>query len=362
MTIDGMENKARGSAGAPRTGKNGGTAVNAGAKQPDASGRDDVVAIGRGVIEQEIEGIRRLGSDIGPAFKKAVEILLGCRGKVIVCGIGKSGIVARKIAATLSSTGTPSVYLHPGEATHGDMGMVTEDDVFLAVSKSGSNEEMAKILPYLRAMKVNRIAITARRDTQLAEASDVALVTGAEREACPMDIVPTTSTTTAMVLGDALAVAVFRSRNFSKEDFARIHPSGALGRRLLLTVGELMHTGDELPLVSMDTPLKESLLEIVDKRLGCTGVTDDAGLLTGIVTDGDLKRILIKNPAALDAGVSSLMTSNPRTVHAGELAIDALERMEMDPPGPVTQLFVTDEAGRPLGIIHIHDIIRAGLR
>jgi arabinose-5-phosphate isomerase len=327
-----------------------------------APARDNVVEIGRTVVEQEIEGLRELRINIGSSFEQAVAILLGCRGKVIVCGIGKSGIIARKIAATLSSTGTPSVYLHPGEAVHGDMGMVTEDDVFLAVSKSGSNEEMAKILPYLRAMKVTRIAITARDDTRLAEASDVVLLTGAEREACPMDIVPTTSTTAAMVLGDALAVAVYRCRNFSREDFARIHPSGALGKRLLLTVGELMHTGGELPLVSMDTPLKESLFEIVNKRLGCTGVIDRNGLLVGIVTDGDLKRILIKNPAALEDRVDALMTATPRTVHAGELAIDALERMEMDPPGPVTQLFVTDDEGRPLGIIHIHDIIRAGLR
>ena len=327
-----------------------------------ASKHENVVEIGRDVVAQEIKGLRELKINIGPAFERAVEILLECRGKVIVCGIGKSGIVARKIAATLSSTGTPSVYLHPGEAVHGDMGMVTEDDVFLAVSKSGSNEEMEKIHPYLRAMKVKRIAITARDDTQLAEASDVVLLTGAEREACPMDIVPTTSTTTAMVLGDALAVAVYRCRNFSREDFARIHPSGALGRRLLLTVGELMHSGNELPLVSMDTPLQESLFEIVNKRLGCTGVVDRGGVLVGIVTDGDLKRILIKNPAALKIKVSELMKADPRTVRTGEMAIDALERMEMDPPGPVTQLFVTDDEGHPLGVIHIHDIIRAGLR
>ena len=323
---------------------------------------DDVVSIGRDVIEQEIEGLKGLMVGIGPAFERAVNILLECRGKIIVCGIGKSGIVARKIAATLSSTGTPAVYLHPGEAVHGDMGMVTERDVFLAVSKSGSSDEIAKILPYLRAMKVTRIAITARDDTRLAEESDVVLCTAAEREACPMDIVPTTSTTAAMVLGDALAVAVYRCRNFSKEDFARIHPSGALGKRLLITVGELMHTGDELPLVSMDTSLKESLFEIVNKRLGCTGITDREGVLTGIVTDGDLKRILIRNPEALEVRVSELMTPHPRSIRAEELAIRALERMEMDPPGPVTQLFVTDEAGCPVGIIHIHDIIRAGLK
>ncbi len=323
---------------------------------------ENVIEIGRDVVRQEIEGLGELRLGIGAAFEKAVAVLLGCRGKVIVCGIGKSGIVARKIAATLSSTGTPSVYLHPGDAAHGDMGMITEDDVFIAVSKSGSNEEMAKILPYLRIMKITRIAITARGDTALARECDVVLLTRAEREACPMDIVPTTSTTSAMVLGDALAVAVYRCRNFSREDFARIHPSGALGKRLLITVEELMHKGEELPLVSMDTPLKESLFEIVNKRLGCTGITDHDGALVGIVTDGDLKRILIKNPAALEVNVSELMTRNPRTVRAEELAIDALERMEMDPPGPITQLFVTNDNGAPIGIIHIHDIIRAGLK
>ncbi len=361
MTVEGTKKEDRAD-GTPNAGEDAGEQVNKEPGTRGAAGRENVVEIGRTVITEEIEGLRELRINIGPAFEQSVEILLGCRGKVIVCGIGKSGIVARKIAATLSSTGTPSVYLHPGEAVHGDMGMVTEDDVFLAVSKSGSNEEMGKILPYLRAMKVTRIAITARDDTQLAEASDVVLLTGAEREACPMDIVPTTSTTAAMVLGDALAVAVYRCRNFSREDFARIHPSGALGKRLLLTVGELMHTGDELPLVSMDMPLKDSLFEVVNKRLGCTGVTDKEGLLVGILTDGDLKRILIKNPAALAVKVAVLMTSTPRTIRTGELAIDALKRMEMDPPGPVTQLFVTDEEGRPLGIIHIHDIIRAGLR
>ncbi len=361
MTVEDMK-KEDGTDAPSNAAEDAGKKVNEEQGARTASQRENVVEIGRTVIAQEIEGLRELRTNIGPAFERAVGVLLECQGKVIVCGIGKSGIVARKIAATLSSTGTPSVYLHPGEAVHGDMGMVAEDDVFLAVSKSGSNEEMAKILPYLRAMKVTRIVITARDDTQLAEASDVVLSTGAEREACPMDIVPTTSATAAMVLGDALAVAVYRCRNFSREDFARIHPSGALGKRLLMTVGELMHTGDELPLVSMDTPLKESLFEIVNKRLGCTGVTNGEGLLVGIVTDGDLKRILIKNPVALEVKVAALMTSTPRTVRTGELAIDALEFMEMAPPGPVTQLFVTDDEGRPLGIIHIHDIIRAGLR
>jgi len=328
----------------------------------DAVVARDVDQMGRDVIEAEIKGLEALMRSIGPAFRRAVSALMACQGKVIVCGMGKSGIVARKIAATLSSTGTPAVYLHPVEAAHGDMGMVSKDDVFLAVSKSGQGEEIAKLLPYMKNMGILIIAVTASERSPLAEESDIVLDTHAEREACPMDVVPTTSTTAAMVLGDALAVAVLRSRNFGKEDFAKLHPSGVLGKRLILTVGELMHKGPAVPAIGMNTTLREALFEIANKRLGCTGVTDEEGRLRGIITDGDLKRILIKNPTALDAPVSGLMTSPPRSTRADILAVDALERMEMDPRGPVTQLFVVDEDGRPVGVIHIHDIIREGLR
>jgi arabinose-5-phosphate isomerase len=322
----------------------------------------DIEEMGREVIAAEIRGLHELRLSIGPEFRKAVALLLECRGKIIVCGMGKSGIVARKIAATLSSTGTPAVYLHPGEAAHGDMGMITKEDIFLAVSKSGKNDEITKLLPYLKAMKVKMVAITATAESPLAMESEVVLLTMAQREACPMDIVPTTSTTAAMVLGDALAVAALQSRNFSREDFARLHPSGILGKRLSLTVGELMHRGEAVPLIDMDTPLREALFEIANKRLGCTGITDREGRLTGIITDGDLKRILIKNPAALEMKVSTLMTTPPRTTRSAELAVDALAQMEMDPRGPVTQLFVTDDGARPVGLIHIHDIIREGLK
>ena len=324
--------------------------------------KKDLVSLGREVVSLEIEGLRELERGIGPDFERAVKLLLQCRGKVVVCGMGKSGIVARKIAATLSSTGTPSVYLHPGEAAHGDMGMVTEEDIFLAISKSGSNEEFAKLLPYLKRVGVEMISITASKDSDLASASNIVLLTDVGKEACPMDVVPTTSTTAAMVLGDALAVAVFRSRNFSRDDFARLHPSGVLGKRLSLTVGELMHGGEDTPVVPAGTLLKEALLEIIEKRLGCTGITDEEGRLAGIVTDGDLKRILVKDSSAMGRPVEEIMTLNPRTIGEEVLAVDALERMEADPPGPVTQLFVVDRESRPIGVIHIHDIIQAGLR
>ncbi len=322
----------------------------------------DVEEIGREVIASEIRGLEELRRSIGPGFRDAVSLLLECCGKVIVCGIGKSGIAARKIAATLSSTGTPAVYLHPGDAVHGDMGMIAKEDVFLAVSKSGSNDELAKLIPFLKALGVKMIAITASSGSALASESDVALSTNALKEACPMDIVPTTSTTAAIVLGDAIAVAALQSRDFGREDFARLHPSGILGKRLTLTVGEIMHKGAAMPAVGMDATLREALFEIANKRLGCTGILDAESRLAGIITDGDLKRILIRDPRGLDATVASVMTKSPRTTRAEELAVDALSQMEMDPRGPVTQLFVLDEAGRPVGLIHIHDIIREGLR
>jgi arabinose-5-phosphate isomerase len=318
--------------------------------------------LGREVISLEMEGLEELLGTIGPEFPEAVELILGCSGKVIVCGIGKSGIVARKIAATLSSTGTPSVFLHSVEAAHGDMGMVAENDIFLAVSKSGGDEEFSKLLPYLRTIGVRMIAITGNPDSRLAKESDVLLLIPSGKEACPMDMVPTTSTTVSLALGDALAVAAFRKRNFGREDFARLHPSGVLGKRLTLTVGELMHRGDEVPAVGLDTLLRDALLEIVDKRLGCTAITGGSGRLEGVITDGDLKRILIRNPGALGLPVSGLMTRAPLTASAGSLAVEALEQMEMNPKGPITQLFVVDDAGRLEGLIHIHDILRAGLK
>ncbi len=329
---------------------------------PEETRRNEALDLGREVIALEIEGLEELHRSVGPQFAEAVEMILDCGGKVIVCGIGKSGIVARKIAATLSSTGTPSVFLHSVEAAHGDMGMVSKDDIFLAVSKSGGDDEFSKLLPYLQAIGVKMIAITANADSRLAEESDIVLIIPAGREACPMDVVPTTSTTVSLALGDALAVAAFRKRNFGKEDFARLHPSGVLGRRLTLTVGELMKKGKEVPIVRLETPLSDALMEIVDKHVGCTAVVDSDGKLEGIITDGDLKRILIKNPDALGLPVSGLMTKSPLTIGAGVLAIEALDQMEMNPKGPVTHFFVVDEDGKLEGLLHIHDILRAGLK
>ncbi len=345
----------------------GGSADSKSTTEPEVEGevsgsRMSIADIGRNVISAEIKGLESLHREMGEGFERAVRILLECAGKVIVCGIGKSGIIARKIAATLSSTGTPAVHLNTVEAGHGDMGMVTGEDVFLAVSKSGGNDEATRLIPYLKAMDVRMVSITANPDSALARESDVVLRITAGEEACPMGMVPTTTTTASLALGDALAVAVLRMKDFGREDFARLHPSGVLGRKLYLTVGDLMHVGEEMPLVCEATPLREALIEIVEKKLGCTGVTGADGKLKGIITDGDLKRILIKNPQALDTEVSVLMTTSPRTTKPETLAVKALENMEMDSRGRITQLFVLSEEGRPIGLVHIHDIVRAGLK
>ncbi|MBN2070630.1 MAG: KpsF/GutQ family sugar-phosphate isomerase [Candidatus Krumholzibacteriota bacterium] len=328
----------------------------------EKNGDKSIIEIGREVLSLEIEGLQSLYDSIDGDFEKAVGLILSCSGKVIVCGIGKSGIIARKIAATFSSTGTPSVFLHPVEAAHGDMGMMTSDDLLLAVSKSGGDDEFSRILPFIKNIGISLISITGSLDSPLARQSDVILPVNIAGEACPMDIVPTTSTTASLVLGDALAVAVFRSRDFSRDDFARLHPGGILGKRLIVTTGELMHSGEEMPLVGIDTLLKDALFEISEKRLGCTGVIDSDGRLAGMITDGDIKRFLIKDPNALGSRVSELMTPDPRTTRSDHLAVKALEDMEMNPGGPITQLFVIDDDGKPVGLIHLHDILRAGLK
>ncbi|MFO7915616.1 MAG: KpsF/GutQ family sugar-phosphate isomerase [Candidatus Krumholzibacteriales bacterium] len=321
-----------------------------------------MIEIGREVISTEIEGLREIEKSIGGEFARAVDLLVSCSGKVILCGTGKSGIIARKIAATLSSTGTPAVYLHSVEAGHGDIGMITGNDVFISVSKSGGSEELTRLIPYLKNLRVSMITVTANLDSQLARESDVTLYISSGKEACPMGLVPTTTTTASLVLGDALAVAALKVKDFGREDFARLHPNGVLGRKLYLRVGELMHTGDEIPLVRKSTSLREALIEIVEKKLGCTGVIGEDGRLEGIITDGDLKRILIRNPDPLETVVEEVMTASPRTADPDMLAIDALEEMEMNPAGRITQLFVVDGGGTPAGLIHIHDIIQAGLK
>jgi arabinose-5-phosphate isomerase len=335
------------------------------AAAPDATRAADapqVVAIGRRVFRDEIAALEKVSESIGAEFEQAVELILACRGRLIVTGLGKSGIVAKKIAATFTSTGTPSFYIHPVEAAHGDLGLVGAEDLVLAISKSGSNEELTQLLPVFENIGVAIIAVTGDRGSRLAERSRVVLHVDVREEAGSFGPAPTSSTTAALVMGDALALALAERKNFRLEDFAGYHPSGILGKRLTLRVRHLMSKGDSVPLVPEGVTLREALPEMVEKRLGCVGVVNGRGRLTGILTDGDLKRVLFRNPRALDGPMETIMTRDPRTIGPDALATEALGTMELNRPGPITMLYVVERDGQPIGVIHIHDILRAGLR
>ncbi len=322
---------------------------------------DELVAIGRDAIRQEADALEMVAASLDASFAAAVRLLLSARGRVLVTGLGKSGIVARKLAATLTSTGTPSQFIHPVEAAHGDLGIVSGSEVLVAISRSGANAEVTALLSFCRTFGMRAIVITADPQSDAARAADVVLHTPFEREACPLNLTPTTSAVSAMAMGDALAIALIRRRGFAAEDFAMFHPSGALGRSLLLTAGELMHTGDELPVVSHRLTLRQSLPEIVGKRLGGACVVDDDGRLVGLCVDGDIKRVLLETDQALDMPITAAMNPRPVTIIAGELAIRALRMMERREGGAITLLIVADGDGRPVGLLHIHDILRAGL-
>jgi len=313
----------------------------------------------RHVLRAEGEAVLSLAERLGAHFEKAVETILSCKGRVIVTGVGKSGIVASKIAATLTSTGTPSVFIHPGDAAHGDIGIVGTNDVVVFVSKSGETAELAQLLPVLKRLGVPLISITARKDSPVALASDSVIETGVISEACPFDLVPTTSTTCALAVGDALAVTLLKKKGFTREDFAFVHPGGVLGQMLNLRVEDVMHTGDELPVVSEDVSMKDAILEIMDKRLGVTTVVDSQGKLSGIVADGDIKRILLKSSDIFSVKVGDVMSRNPRTVDREELIASAVKKMEENRPSPITCLVIVRPSGEPQGIIHLHDCLRA---
>lgn len=334
-----------------------------GGDEPGATAWSDqeLIALGREAVAQEAAALDGLAGALGAPFAAAVRVLLATRGRVMITGLGKSGFVARKLAATLTSTGTPSQFIHPVEAAHGDLGIVSGSEVLIAVSRSGANPEVTALLSFCRTFGMRTIVITADPASDAARAADVVLHTPVAREACPLNLTPTTSTVAAMAMGDALAVALIRLRGFAAEDFALFHPSGALGRSLLLTAGELMHTGDELPVVSHRLTLRQSLPEIVGKRLGGACVVDDDGRLVGLCVDGDIKRILLDREQALDLPITEAMNPRPTTIAAGELAISALRLMERREGGAITLLIVADPAGRPVGLLHIHDILRAGL-
>jgi arabinose-5-phosphate isomerase len=316
------------------------------------------------VLGIEAKGIVALADRLGDSFLQAVELLYSCRGKVVVTGLGKSGLVCRKIAATFASTGTAAFFLHAGDANHGDMGMIVEGDVVLAVSNSGETEEILTLVPILKHIGVRLIAMTGNHQSTLSRAADVVLDAGVEEEACPLGLSPTASTTAALALGDALAVVLLEKKGFKEEDFALRHPGGILGRRLFLRVEDLMYRGADIPLVREETPMKEAILVITSKRLGVTGVTDEHDNLIGVITDGDLRRGLqAHGDGILSKRADEIMTLKPRSIEKNALASEALARMEENAARPITSLFVVEKPGYtvPVGILHLHTLLKAGI-
>ena len=326
-------------------------------------GRDDadkLIARGKQVLRIEAQAITELIEKLGPGFYEAVMLLYQCQGKVVVTGVGKSGLICQKIAATLASTGTPAIFLHPVEGFHGDLGVLARGDVMIALSNSGETKEVNRLLPIVKRMGVPLIVFTGKAESTLARFGDVVLDTSVKEEACPMNLVPTASTTAALAVGDALAVTLLEKRGFKEEDFAMLHPGGALGRRLLYRVEDLMHTGDAVPLVSHKILIKEAIIEMTSKRFGVTGVLDDSGNFIGVITDGDLRRGLEMGGDLFACRISEIMTRNPKTIFRDNLAAKALQRIEQY---SITSLFVVkrEDEKKVEGIIHIHDLLKAGI-
>ncbi len=312
------------------------------------------------VIRIEAEALLALAESINGDFERAVDLILDSHGRVVVTGMGKSGLIGQKIASTMASTGTPAFFLHPAEGIHGDLGMIMKGDVVIALSNSGETEEVLRILPVIKRIGASLIVMAGNPGSTLARSGDVFLDVSVKEEACPLGLAPTASTTATLAMGDALAVALLLKRGFNAEDFALFHPGGALGKKLILKVEELMHVGTDLPLVSADTLMREALFIITSKGLGITGVTDRDGDLIGVITDGDLRRALGKGTDILNCAAGDLMTVRPKRINRMELAARALQQMEQF---SITSLFVfeNEEAKKPVGIIHLHDLLRAGI-
>jgi arabinose-5-phosphate isomerase len=309
------------------------------------------------VLELEADAIRDLVGRLGKPFLRAVDLAAACSGKIVVTGLGKSGIICQKIAATLSSTGSPSIFLHAADALHGDCGLLARDDVVLALSKSGETAEILQILNLAKRLGLPVVAIAGDRDSTLAQYADVFLDASVKEEACPLGLAPTTSTAVALAMGDALAMALMERKGFGKDDFASLHPAGSLGKKLL-RVGELMHRGDAIPRVLESTPMSEAICEMTRKSLGMTTVTDEAGFLAGVISDGDLRRMLQKSAGSLNLPAGEVMSKHPKTIHENELATVALSKME---EMKITSLVVIDAATRVVGIVHVHDLWRTEL-
>ena len=319
---------------------------------------DQIRALAREVLTIEADAVAKLAARVGDAMVRAVELCLACRGRIVVIGMGKSGHIGSKLAATLASTGSPAFFVHPSEASHGDLGMITGDDLVLALSNSGETAELVTLLPLIKRLGVPLIALTGKETSTLARAATIHLEARVDKEACPLNLAPTASTTAALALGDALAVTLLEARGFTKEDFARSHPGGSLGRRLLLSVADLMHTGEAVPQVPPDAPLTAALLEMTRKRLGMTAICDASGKLLGVFTDGDLRRTLDKGVDVRSARIDSVMTRAPKVARPEMLAGEVLELMDSK---RINSLPVVDADGRVVGALGMHDLLRAGI-
>lgn len=320
---------------------------------------EQIIAKGKEVIKIEIDAVNDLYESINGDFAKAVKVIFNSKGRVVFTGMGKSGIIARKIVATLNSTGTPAIYLHPTDAVHGDLGMVRKEDIVILISKSGNTEELLPLVIMLKRLNVTLIGMLGQRKSQIGKDCDVILDIKIKEEACPHDLAPTSSTTATLVLGDALAIALLEMRGFTAEDFALLHPGGSLGKRLSLKITEIMYKGEDVPSVKLNAPIKDTILEITSKRLGTTCVVDENGNLAGIITDGDLRRQLEKSMDIKDLQAKDLMTKNPKTIEQDYLASFALQQMENY---NITSLVVVDENKKPVGILHLHDLVKLGLK
>ena len=318
----------------------------------------DVIEIGKRVIRIEANAVAELEDRIDESFAEVVDLILRSTGRVVITGVGKSGIIARKIVATMNSTGTPALYLHPADAIHGDLGVVRKEDVVICISKSGDTVEVLRLIPIFKRIGVPVISMVGNLNSQLARLSDYVLNVSVKEEACPYNLAPTASTTATLAMGDALAIALLEKRNFTVENFALFHPGGNLGKRLLLKVKELMVSGKDVPIVHTSTPMKETIIEMTSKRLGATCVVDDKGKLVGIITDGDLRRLLHRTENVFGLTAGEVMTRNPKTIKEDALAVVALQEMEHY---NITQLVVIDDERFPIGMIHIHDLVKAGL-
>ncbi|RLB68476.1 MAG: D-arabinose 5-phosphate isomerase [Deltaproteobacteria bacterium] len=320
----------------------------------------EIIDAARKVIQIEADAVEALANRLDESFAKAIEMILACSGRVIVTGMGKSGLICQKIASTMASTGTPTIFLHPAEGVHGDLGMLMKGDVVIAVSNSGETEEITRILPIIKRMGLPLIAMAGSVGSTLGRAGDVFLDISIKEEACPLQLAPTASTTVTLAMGDALAVALLLQRGFKEEDFALYHPGGALGKRLLLRVEDLMHVGEDIPTVNADTPLKDALYVISSKKLGITGVVDEQGDLLGVFTDGDLRRKIEQGIEVLNRPICELMGGKPKRILRTNLAAKALQRMEAH---QITSLFVfeSEDGQKPVGIIHLHDLLKAGV-